>query len=102
MRVGPKDESIRRVLDRLRRDLGDHAFDVVDHWEADLCAVGVARPSDQRFVVYISTFPPERGLFSYECERPSTDGDLPYDSDGMVNEASYEEVAAAVSRHLRG
>ena len=100
--MGPKDDSVLRVLDRLRSDLGDDAFDVVDHWDADLCAVGVARPSDHRFLVYISTFPPENGVLAYECERPSSDPDLPYDSDGIVNEASYDDVAAAVTRHLHG
>jgi hypothetical protein len=53
-----KDPSLLAVLDRLNEDLGDEAFAIVDHWDADLCAVGVAKPSDHARLVYISTWPP--------------------------------------------
>jgi hypothetical protein len=97
-----KDASVDSVLERLRADLGDESFTVVDHWAGDLCAVGVARPDNPRYLVYISTWPPERGTFNYECERPSADPELPYDSDGRVEDVSYEHVRAAVGRLLRG
>ena len=97
----PKDVSVDLVLERLRADLGGDSFTVVHHWDGDLCAVGVARPADPRYLVYISTWPPERGTFTYECERPSADPDAPYDSDGMVEDVSHEDVRETVRRHLR-
>ena len=87
------------VLDRLRVDLACH-FDVVDHWEAETCAVGIARPSDHRILVYISTFPPHSGAISYECERPPTAADFPYDTDGMREVPTYEELRDAARTHL--
>lgn len=97
-----KDQSLRDVLARLVSDLGEGVFEVVDHWDGDLCAIGLARPADQRYLVYVCTFPPETELFAYECERPPTDPDFPYDSDGMVEEASYDQLLDAVRQHLAG
>jgi hypothetical protein len=95
-----KDDSVTSVLERLRQDLGPAAFEVVDHWDYDLCAFGVARPDDHRYLVYISTWPPARGLFNYECERPSTTAEAVYDSDGMIEGATYDELRAAVRTHV--
>jgi hypothetical protein len=96
-----KDASVESLLGRLRADLGNNAFTVIDHWDGDLCAIGVARPADPRYLVYISTWPPERGTFAYECERPPTDAAMPSESDGMIEGASYDAMRDAVRRHLR-
>ena len=40
-----EDPPIPTILDRLRSDVGPHAFDVLDYWNGDLCAVGIACPS---------------------------------------------------------
>ncbi len=96
-----KAESIAQVLRRLRQDLGADSFVVVDHWDADMCAVGVARPDDPRYLVYISTFPDD-GSLAFERERPPVDDDFPYDSDGLVEGATYDELAAAVRDHVLG
>lgn len=88
------------LVERLRGDLGHGAFRVTDHWSDDAFAIGLSRPSDDRFLVYISTLSARSGVFAYECERPSSDPDRRYDSDGMVEQASYEDLLAAVARHL--
>ena len=49
-----KDESITRMLTELRAELGDGAFDVVDHWD-DIFATGVAHPDNYAVLVYVST-----------------------------------------------
>lgn len=82
-----KDASVNDIVQRLRSDLAQ-AFDVVDHWPDDPHAVGVAQPSDHRFLVYFCTFPPETETIAYERESPSSDEDLPYSTDGMVESAS--------------
>ena len=97
-----KDASIDSVLERLRADLGDESFTVVDNWDSDLCAIGVARPVDPRYLVYVSTWPPERGTFNYECERPPVERNMPYGSDAMVENVSYDDLRAAVRQHLLG
>ncbi len=81
-------------------DLGKGAFAVVDHWEADLCAVGLARPSDERFLIYLSTWPPESGLYSYQLESPARGDDSPYTAGDLVADAAYEAVFDAARCHL--
>lgn len=76
-----KDLSLLAVIDRLGEDLGDEAFAIVDHWDADSCTVGVADPSDHARLVYISTWPPENGVTSFACEFPAADPTMPYDSE---------------------
>ena len=51
------------VLKQLRQDLGDTAFVVVDHWESDLCAVGVADPRNPRVLAYVSTWSQPEGRY---------------------------------------
>ena len=97
-----KDPSIDAVLERLRADLGDDSFSVIDHWDGDLCAVGVARPDDTGYLVYVSTWPPERGTFNYECERPPAGLGSRFGSDALVEDVSYEDLRAAVRSHLHG
>lgn len=45
-----KDESITWMLNELQTALEDIAFDVVDHWESDKCAIGIARPDYHPYV----------------------------------------------------
>lgn len=95
-----KDPSITEIVERLLSDLGPEAFVTLDYWDDDLCAVGVARPSDHRYLVYISTFPSEAGKISYECESPPTEPGMPYSSDGMVESASYTVASRSWCKRL--
>jgi hypothetical protein len=65
-----KHKSITELLDRLRTRLGTAAFDVIDHWEGDLCAVGVARPDEHGILVYVSTFGEPEGSYFVSLELP--------------------------------
>jgi hypothetical protein len=96
-----KDPTLVAVLRQLRKDLGPNAFVVEDHWEADLNAVGIARPSDRRFLIYIATWPEVSGL-SFQCEFPASDGDMPYESADMIDGATYEQLLSAARLHLLG
>ncbi len=95
-----KDVTIETVLSRLRLDLGDGTFDVIDHWSADRCAIGIARPSDHRYLVYISTNPAHRESFSYQCERPSVASEAIYHAAAMKEDVEYDELIGAVRQHL--
>jgi hypothetical protein len=96
-----KDEGLLSILRRLRRDLGEDAFVIEDHWEADLNAIGIARPDDRRFLVYI-TIQPQVPSLSFQCESPSVDADLPYHSDDMTDGVTYEQLVGAARHHLLG
>ena len=96
-----KDQSIARILDGLRVRLGPRAFDVVDHWEADSCAVGIARPDNHSVLVYISTNGEGDDRCSVSLELPPQPGsDIPYTAAGDHNAASLDELAEIVRRHF--
>ena len=84
----------------MREDLGNDAFDVVDHWDADPCAVGVAPRNDHGFLVYISSLSTTQGVYAYQCECPPTGEAVPYDADPMVETATYAELLDAVRSHV--
>lgn len=97
-----KDPAILSVLDRLRSLLGPDAFVLSDHWEQDLCAVGIASPRDPGVLAYISCFGESSGRFGYELELPPLPGDdSPYRVAGTGSDLSVEELAAVVAKHLK-
>lgn len=48
-----KDKSIQDLIDKLRRALNFDLLEIIDHWEADLCAIGFKKGNK---LAYISTF----------------------------------------------
>jgi len=98
--VSGKHPSPTALLARLRVDLVEVTFVIVDHWLDDHCAVGIAAASDHQRLVYISNFPPEVDSYSYECELPPEDEDFPYTGTGVVDGVRYEALLDAVRRHL--
>jgi len=96
-----KSKSVYQLLEQLRRRLGRDAFDVVDHWDADLCAVGVSRPGTASPLVYISTWrqPPGRYFVSLE-HAPEAAPDGPYKQGGEVKGLDLDKLVATIARHL--
>ena len=96
-----KDTSIHEVIAKLQNKLGDTAFDIVDHWEADLCAVGIARPDNHAILVYISTRNlPEKGYYA-SLELPSVEEDFPYQAAGEFDNLDFEGLVSIIKRHLK-
>lgn len=96
-----KDQSIVRILDGLRVRLSPQAFDIVDHWEADLCAVGIARPDNHSVLVYISTNGEGDERCSVSLELPPQPGsNIPYTAAGDHAAASLNELAEIIWRHF--
>jgi len=96
-----KDPTVLAVLDRLAARLGPTAFDVVDHWDCDLTAVGVARPDDHRVLAYISTFnmPAERYVVELELPRDEAGG-VPYTVARSRSAVDFGELVEMVRAHL--
>jgi hypothetical protein len=93
-----KDPSILALLDRL--DLSAHNWLIVDHWDADECAIGIARADQPRRLVYISTFETGPDRYAYDCEEPNgveETGHVVVDR-GVVSGMSALE--AVLRRHL--
>ncbi len=95
-----KDASIEALITRL--DLPTRAWIVVDHWQGDLFAVGIASRRDPARLVYVSTFGKPTGLFEYECEsRPST-ADEAYRVAHEGEDVDFDALFAVMSSHLDG
>jgi len=64
-----KDTSIWTVIAHLATIFGGEMFQLVDHWDADLFAIGIGSAQDARRLMYISTFRKPEGTVAYECEQ---------------------------------
>jgi hypothetical protein len=81
--------------------LGQHAFDIVDHWEGDLFAVGIARPDNHAVLVYISTYNKVGEGCSVSLELPPTSGiDFPYTKASDHNVTSFDQLVQIVQHHF--
>ncbi len=94
-----KDPSILDLLARLRTDLGDDAFDIVDHWTDDFVAIGLACPNDHRVLAYVSTNNHPSASYSYELEIPPTDGDELYSVAARSDGCTYQELLDVLCSH---
>ncbi|MEM9152029.1 MAG: hypothetical protein AAGB19_16455 [Cyanobacteria bacterium P01_F01_bin.3] len=63
-----KDKAILALISKLEQSLGGKVFDIVDHWEADSCAIGIASKSDHRTLVYVGCYGCEEKHYSFACE----------------------------------
>ena len=96
-----KDPAIIELLERLRRRLGPEAFDVVDHWEGDPTAVGIASPREHGVLAYLSTFDRPPGRYDVELEWPPAPGqEFPYRDAGKHRDLDFEAMAEVVRRHF--
>ena len=96
-----KDREILNLIDRLRADLGVDAFVIVDHWEADRCAIGLAMPANHQTLVYVSTYKHPTGEYNYELESPPVADDEMYAVAGRGDGCTYEELLEVIKSHLR-
>ena len=74
---------------------------IVDHWDADRCAIGIASAAEPARLVYVSTFGKRDGLFDYECELPARDSSEAYSSSAGGTDVGYEELLEVMISHLR-
>jgi uncharacterized protein (DUF433 family) len=97
---GGKDKAIQHVVgwleDRLRGSLV-----ILDHWDGDLSAVGIARPESPDNLVYISTWGRSPGRYFVELEAPPAPGsELPYEITGRYENVDQESLLGIVREHL--
>lgn len=97
-----KDASIHEVVAKLREELGTTAFEIVDHWEDDLCAIGLARPGNHSVLVYVATYALPAHTYFASLELPSIAEGLPYKSAGEFNDLDFDGLVNVVKKHLTG
>ena len=93
-----KHASIWAFLGGLSERVDYEHYQVIDNWDADLYAVGVAAVHDPAQLVYICTFAQPLGRYTYECEVAAQDGSYVTTERGSAR--NLEEMAAIVQRHL--
>ena len=93
-----KDTTIRDLMATL--GLASRGWRIVDHWEADLQAVGVASERDLRRLIYISTFSRASGRYDYECETPEGPSEQDYLTTASGKDVDYETLLGAMEAHL--
>ena len=98
--LGRKHESLRLLVSELVDRLPPRTFVVVDHWEADPFAIGLAKPTDPDHLVYITSDRDVHGRFFMSRELPSDSDLVPYREAGAEQFESIDDLAAAIAIHL--
>ena len=93
-----KEQSIVNLLECL--GLTERGWLIVDHWEGDMCAVGVAARSSPRRLVNVSTCNKKEGLYDYECESPSGQGEDEYEVADAGQDVAFDVLLLAMAKHL--
>ena len=73
---------------------------LVDHWDADRCAVGIANGIEPRRLVYVSTYGKASNNFDYECEVPNGVQPTEYRTVASGNDVSLTKLVTALEEHL--
>ena len=96
-----KDGGVATTLIELERYLGQSAFLIVDHWEGDLSAVGIAHPNDEHRLAYIAVNEVDATYFLELETAPATGSELPYAVTGTFPSVTFDELAVLIARHLK-
>jgi hypothetical protein len=96
-----KDPELRRAVEYLRHRFGEDVA-VVDHWDADLMAIGLARKGVAGKLAYLSVRSTSGDIrFFVALENPpKRDSDAPYEDAGSHGDLSLSQAADVIGRHL--
>ncbi len=94
-----KDKTIVELLGWLHEQLGDLA--VIDHWDADLFAVGISAPHDPKRLAYISSYGHPPGYYHVELEAtPKSDSDMPYEVVNRFDSVNRDQLLKIITEHI--
>lgn len=97
-----KDESILSLIDELKSRMGDDAFVVIDHWEGDLFAVGIARPDNHDVLAYVCTYEHPVESYVVSLELPAKPGsELPYIQGDELQVHGLDKLVEVIEKHFR-
>lgn len=96
-KLWPKDPLVLAFLDGLTE--AGCEWELQDHWEGDLSAVGVSSPHDARQLAYVSTWGQSNGLYHVELEGPAV-GVEPYETVRVVDSVDLATAVRLVSDHI--
>jgi hypothetical protein len=93
-----KDKSIIELVDALNLD--EKGWTISDHWDGDMCAIGIASKSRPSLLVYVSTFDLPSGRFYFECEVAEAEGELRYASSDSAANVDFAALERKMIDHL--
>lgn len=94
-----KDKSIIEAVQYLQNKFGEEKVIIEDHWDGDMCAIGLTGPTKTN-LVYISTYKISAGLFFVSIELPSKDINFPYIDGGSFENITLLELEEIVKKYL--
>ena len=93
-----KEPAVLATLNRLWSCLGHEAFEVVDHWDCDLRAIGIASKRDHGVLIYFSI---NDDRYDVELEMPPHPADdFPYREAGQYSGLDFDGLTSVVREHL--
>src|SRR4051812_14821877 len=93
-----KHVSIWAFLGQLAKEVDSQDYQVVDHWDADLFAIGIAAIAEPRRLVYVCTFKQEPDRYVVECEEPDNEKDYRAADGGEA--LTFDQVVELIRSHL--
>jgi len=93
-------QAIDLVLAQLRERFGAAAFGVVEQWDADVCAIGLAAPGGPTHLAYISVCDKPAGRFDLLIERSAPDGAAPPAGSTRHADIDFETLATIIAGQL--
>jgi hypothetical protein len=98
--LGRKHPSLRNLVGELTRRLPPRSFVLVDHWEADPFAIGLARPSEHDHLVYITSDQDVHGRYYMSRELPPNNDLDVFREAGADQFQDVDALARAIALHL--
>ena len=98
--LGFKDSSLRSLISQLAELLPPNSFVLVDNWEADPFAIGLAKPSDHKHLVYLTSDCDRQGRYFLSRELPARHDLEVFHDAGSDHFADVPSLAKAVAEHL--
>lgn len=95
-----KDKSILNLIELLQNKIGKENLYIVNHWEADNCAIGFTNALKKN-LVYISTFNKKANEYYVELETsPNIYGDE-YESIATFDTLGFDDLEKTLKEHLQ-
>jgi hypothetical protein len=96
-----KDKTIKLTVKHLADKFGADNFKIKDHWDADLCAIGLTDISE-RYLIYFSNYGKIDNDFYVSLENPAEDNsNYPYEPAGDFDHIDLKGLEDLVVKHLR-
>jgi hypothetical protein len=95
-----KDREILKLVERMKLNIDFSLLDIVDYWEADLCAIGLVK---DKKVVYISIYnyiEKEELMYDYDLERIDENDKEKYDVVRVGRNVSETELVREIKLFL--